>query len=81
MHTCGGISAMKRIVRPRSSSWSMRAFSSALGSTGRFFRIGVATSPGQSAVARRPWMHSSMLNEWLSAIIPALLAVYAGPVR
>ena len=75
MHTCGGCSAMKRMVRPRSCSCSMRAFSAALGSTGRFFRIGVATSPGHSAVARRPCAPCSMLNECVSAIMPALLAV------
>ena len=44
--TCGGISATKRIVRPRSSAFSIRSRSSGDGGTGRVLRMGVATSPG-----------------------------------
>jgi len=43
MHTRGGMLATKAMVRPRSSGCSILACSSSLGTTGRNFRIGVAT--------------------------------------
>src|SRR5205814_1139363 len=45
------------------------------GGTGRFSRIGVATSPGSSDVARMPFTHSSMLIVSDSAITPRLVAL------
>ena len=70
-----GMLATNAMVRPRSSGWSMRACSSSLGTTGRNFRIGVATSPGDRQHARRPLTHSSMLNEWVSASTACLVVV------
>ncbi len=66
---------MNRIVLPRSSACSMRARSSGGGGTGRFSRIGVATSPGSTEVARMPFMHSSMLIDSVSAITARLVAL------
>src|SRR6266705_987782 len=67
MQTRAGILATKAMVRPQSSGCSIFACSSALGTTGLDFRIGVATSPGDRQQARRPLTHSSMLKEWVSA--------------
>src|SRR6476659_4920005 len=67
MQTRGGRLAMKAMVRPQSSGCSILACSASLGGTGRDFRIGVATSPGEKQQARSPLTHSSMLKEWVSA--------------
>ncbi len=70
-----GIDATNRTVLPRSSACSMRARSSCEGGTGRFSRIGVATSPGRIDVARMPFMHSSMLIDSVSAMTARLVAL------
>ena len=67
MQTRGGMLATKAMVRPQSSGCSILACSASLGGTGRDFRIGVATSPGDRQQARSPLTHSSMLKEWVSA--------------
>ena len=51
MQAWAGISAMKRMVLPRSCGCSIFARSAALGGTGRRSMIGVATSAGQIAQA------------------------------
>src|SRR5258708_10766997 len=51
------------------------ACSSSDGTTGRSFRIGVATSPGDRQHARKPLTHSSMLKEWVSASTACLVVV------
>ena len=71
----GGSVAMKSIVLPRSSACSMRARSACDGGTGRFSRIGVATSPGRIEVARMPFTHSSMLIDSVRAMIARLVAL------
>jgi len=53
MHTRGGMLATKAMVRPQSSGCSILACSASVGTTGRSFRIGVATSPGEKQQARR----------------------------
>ena len=68
------------MVSPRSSACSMRSRSCCGGGTGRFSRIGVATSPGSTEVARMPFMHSSMLIDSVSATTAVLVALYPGPV-
>src|ERR1700749_2345237 len=75
MQTRGGMLATKAMVRPRSSGCSILACSSSLGTTGRSFRIGVATSPGDRQQARRPLTHSSMLKECVSASTACLVVV------
>src|SRR5437588_11618468 len=50
--TRGGRLATKAMVRPQSSGCSILACSASLGGTGRDFRIGVATSPGDRQQAR-----------------------------
>src|SRR5438046_10288007 len=79
MQTRGGMLATKAMVRPRSSDCSILACSSSDGTTGRCFRIGVATSPGDRQHARKPLTHSSMLKEWVSASTACLVVVSAGP--
>jgi hypothetical protein len=54
MQTRGGMEATKAMVRPQSSGCSILACSASDGTTGRSFRIGVATSPGDRQQARRP---------------------------
>src|SRR3954454_8722622 len=73
--TRGGRLATKAMVRPRSSDCSILACSSALGTTGRCCRMGVATSPGIRQHARRPLTHSSMLKECVSASTACLVVV------
>ena len=46
----------------------------ALTGTGRLSRIGVATSPGRTAVQRMPLTHSCMLMVWQAATTPCLAA-------
>src|SRR5438876_3343061 len=75
MHTRGGMLATKAMVRPQSSGCSIVACSSADGTTGRDFRIGVATSPGDRQQARKPLTHSSMLKEWVSASTACFVVV------
>ena len=75
MQTRGGMLATKAMVRPRSSGCSIRACSFSLGTTGRNFRIGVATSPGDRQHARRPLTHSSILKEWVNASTACLVEV------
>src|SRR5205814_8981286 len=73
MQTCCGMLAMKAMVLPTSSGCSIRAFSLSLGCTGRRRKISVATSPGQRAQARMPFLNSSMLKEWVSATTACLV--------
>src|SRR3979411_509050 len=75
MQTRGGMLATKAMVRPRSSDWSILARCSPEGTTGRNFRVGVATAPGDRQHARKPLTHSSMLNEWVSASTACLVVV------
>ena len=70
-----GSVAMNRMVLPRSSACSMRARSCGGGGTGRFSRIGVATSPGRIEVARMPLAPSSMLRDSVSATTACLVAL------
>ena len=49
MQTRAGMLATNAMVRPQSSGCSIFACSASLGTTGRSFRIGVATSPGEVA--------------------------------
>ena len=74
-HVRAGMLATKRIAAPRSSDWVMRSCSSLEGGTGRFLRMGVATSPGRMEVARMPFTHSSMLIDSVSAITARLVAL------
>ena len=73
--TRGGRLAMKAMVRPQSSGCSIFANWASFGGTGRDFRIGVATSPGEKQQARKPLTHSSMLKEWVSASTACLVVV------
>ena len=50
--TRGGRLATKAMVRPRSSGCSIVACSASEGTTGRCFKMGVATSPGERQQAR-----------------------------
>jgi hypothetical protein len=68
------------MVFPRSSACSIFARTSGGGGTGRFSRIGVATSPGSTEVARMPFTPSSMLIDSVRATTACLVALYAGPV-
>src|SRR3990167_372082 len=62
-----GIVATKAMVRPRSTSCNIRSCSALGGTTGRLFRIGVATSAGQMTQARTPLTPSSALMVSVSA--------------
>ena len=75
MQTRFGRVATKKMTSPRSSACSMRARSSALTGTGRWSRIGVATSPGQMTDERMPLSNSSMLIVWLIATTACFAAV------
>ena len=59
MHTCGGISTTKRSVLSMSRGCNIWARSSGLGGIGRWSIVGVATSAGLGAQARKPLVHSS----------------------
>ena len=63
------------ISSPQSSACTILALSSALTGIGRLSRMGVATSPGHTAVARMPWMHSSMFRLSVIALTPNLAAL------
>ena len=58
-----------------SSGLSIRSSSCCVNGIGRFFRIGVAISPGQITIDRMPFTHSDMFSWWLIATMPCLAAV------
>ena len=58
-----------------SSACTMRSRISWEGGTGRLFKMGVATSPGNSDVARMPLAHSSILMDSLNANTARLVAL------
>src|SRR5438876_156241 len=72
-----GSVAMNRMVLPRSSACSMRARSCAGGGTGRFSRIGVATSPGRNAVAIFATSGLSATSTASASPLPAALSCFS----